>query len=117
MPDSGTFCGLHHVPRNRGKDTFTPFRFNQSLELFPDQGWLPIAINSSGDMVTNSQIYHDDWGWVDVRDLVVGTQADLKLFRNYMNDRAGQTEFAQITGLTLSAASLFILTPEPAPTP
>ena len=79
-----------------------------------------MGINSSGDMVTVGSIYRDDWGWVNVDDLVVGTRDDLRVWRHSasiyaMTDRVGQTDSAQITGT--ADTLLFILTPEPAPTP
>lgn len=121
--DSGTFCGLSFP--SKGKPRTDPFRFNQSLELLPlDVSWSIFEeflqdMNSSGDLISQQYVYRNDWGWVHINDLVVGTEADLQVWHSLtsdmsvINDRAGQIGSGQIAGRLGSI--LFVLTPEPTP--
>jgi hypothetical protein len=127
LNDSGTFCGLHPGPKIRGKIKIESFRFNESLDLLPSNLVQPDTrgINSSGDLLTISHVYRDDWGWVKIDDLLVGTDTDMQAWwsgvravarQNGINDRGGPSDAGQITG-NISDGRIFILTPEPAPTP
>jgi hypothetical protein len=124
LNDSGTFCG--RVVRAKGnRNTRDPFRYTQTLEILPPNGGeIPQDINSSGDLISHTQTYRDDWGWVRLDDLVVGSNDDLAdwilgapdLFT--MNDRGGAADAGQLVGRLGSVAPLpilFVLTPEPAP--
>ena len=121
LNDSGTFCGLYGGLK--GKNKTSPFRFNQSLELLPmdDREWV-YGMNSSGDLITVfSYVYHNNWGWVTIDDLVVGTDADDVeawrsgyMFMKSINDRGGSSDAGQIAG-EIGDGRLFVLTPEPAP--
>ena len=103
-----------------------PFRFNQSLDLLPtDDQQQPYGMNSAGDLLTYSYVYRDDWGWVKIDDLVVGTDPDVQAwssgtayvaYQNGINDRGGPSDAGQITGY-FSDGRLFVLTPEPAQAP
>ena len=131
LNDSGTFCGLHRGPKIKGKIKVDPFRFDESLEtsleLLPTDNYQqPYGMNSWGDLLTSSYVYRDDWGWVKINDLVVGTDADMQAwssgnayvaYQNGINDRGGLSLAGQIAGY-FSDGRLFVLTPEPlAPTP
>ena len=74
----------------------------------------------------DGEIYRDDWGgYVNINDILVGTDDDLPLWFSegglgyllYINDRAGQSDSGQIAGEinTTSGQLFFVLTPEPAP--
>jgi hypothetical protein len=133
LNDSGTFCGLLNA-----SGTDAPFRYNTALDQLPALSQQTQDMNESGDLIFYDVLYRDDWqqyGYVKIDDLVVGTAADLQLWfatpkkgrlsqrdvgMYLMNDRAGASNSGQIAGLlniTGVTHSFYVLTPEPAPAP
>ena len=125
LNDAGTFCGLHRGPKVKGQIKVDPFRFNPSfepsLELLPmDDREQIYGMNSSEDLISAySYVYHNDWGWVAIDDLVVADMdADVETWRSelrimrYINDRGGPSSAGQITGMMVGDGRFFVLTPE-----
>jgi hypothetical protein len=81
LNDNGVFSGGTLVPFNRNKTVCVAYRHDESMDvadpgLVPGhktgEGWVT-GMNNSGDLVTRTQLYRDDWnGWIDFNDLVVG---------------------------------------------
>ena len=75
------------------------------------------AINSSGDVISAGGIYRDDWGLVNIDDIITGSDADLATWNSVsptlvdMNDRAGSADAAQILARA-GVDTFFVLTPE-----
>jgi len=108
LNDAGTMCGdisfdLSTHPRKREIVTY-PFRYNQLLELLsvPPSGGGAYDINSAGDIVTSYHVYHDDWEYVSVDDVVTGdTETMVRWF-------AGRFEIAMLGDRNASDFGLLV---------
>ncbi len=124
--DDGTFCGCAKIPLSKNRFATQAFIYTNSRQLLTGattNDAYPTDMNSSKDLVTRYQVYRDDWGWVSLNDVVVGTSADLArwnqwgyldLFQGpHLSDRTligNGIEAAIVTGG--KSGSLVILTPE-----
>jgi len=75
VTDDGTFCGPAYF-----KNDVDPFRCAGAVERLAtaENNPYPGGMNDSRDVLTNRQVYRDDWGgWVALDNLVVGSTTDL----------------------------------------
>ncbi len=128
LNDAGMFCGQYFNTAIDDSYERRLFRYDRSLELLPGTVSDPISdFNSSGDLITREYFYRDDWGFVHVTDLVVGSDADVATWKSgipflyAMSDRENQTDaptlVGELEGVTIEDETsmprlLFVLTPE-----
>lgn len=128
LNDSGTFTGYLYYPREgKRKYYLATFRYNTELDELPQRSdgeiaYMPIDMNSSGDLLLWDALYRDDWGdrYVKINDLVVGTDPDMAAWSSGsayvygINDRPEPSSAGQITGDFVyddGRRGVFVLTP------
>ena len=80
--DDGTFCGCAKIPLSKSRFATEAFVYTGSRQLLTGaitNEAYPTDMNSSKDLITRYQVYRNDWGWVSLNDVVVGTMLNYRV--------------------------------------
>ncbi len=84
LKNDGTLCGIATVKGKsvtmRGYDGPSGIVYELLSTSYADT--YPHDMNHSRDLLTRRTVYRDDWGWLTLDSLIVGTSADISLWKS-----------------------------------
>jgi hypothetical protein len=78
--NTGTVCGYTYIKVSRTRTEQRPMRYAAALEILPAGYYSAGAINGAGDVTLGTAIYRDDWGALNIDQLIDRTDPDSALW-------------------------------------